>query len=208
MVTSHDIGRSNALRANYVQIWGSTPQSEGAGGNSLHAVQAFENFEIDRADIKRSGLRTYVTTFMHDQPGQKVTRAKAWKDIISDWTVNGHLKTNGTIIMTGVYEPICVGDNIQWNNTIFHIEQVIHDCQINPVSGLKAFRTIVKVSNGLSLDSDKSTTKYPSMKNVFRENLASDDPERIYPGFVDVQDIGDRIEGEEQQTRRQEGESD
>jgi hypothetical protein len=208
MVIEHDIGRSNALRVNYVQAWGEMAGGPGLDGQgttvpNINPVdyQSFQfrtgNLVIDKPDIKRSGLRTYVTTIPYDFPNKiAATFAPVWAHWLSDWVVNGHLKASGTITLTGVTEPICIGDNFEWNGIVFHIEQITHSAQISPV-GMLSFRTTLSMSNGLSVNTDE-TTRYPYMDNMYRETLQTQDQQRdqVYPGYTDVQDIRNRNSGE------------
>ena len=203
MVLEQDLGRSNALRVNYVQVWGEIAGGAGLDGGSTTPTtsvpipganstdyQTFQfnlgNRVVDKDDIKRSGLRPYVTSIPYDFPNKYAASfAPIWARFLGDWVVNGHLKTNGTVSLTGVSEPICIGDNFEWDGAVFHIEQVTHIGQINSM-GMVTFRTLVSLSNGLSVNSDE-ITRYPDMDNQYRETLAQQDQARdgIYPGYTD-----------------------
>jgi hypothetical protein len=138
-------------------------------------------------------MRPYVVTIPHDFPtGDAFSHSPIWTRKLSDWVINGHLKLNGTISVTGISEPICVGDNFEWNGIVFHIEQVTHMAQIGP-NGMVSFRTALSLTNGLDIRTD-SVTRYPYMDNEFRETLAAQDQARdqVYPGYTDVESIPDR----------------
>lgn len=189
-VLGHNIGRSNALRVNYVQIDGDMSISN-VSGQGAQVISASQSPQFDTNDIKRSGLRTLIKTSPFDFPvGDGASQAPTWSRRVADWSINGHLKLNGSVQMVGITEPICVGDNFEWDGVVYHIEKVSHSCMIQP-NGVKNFRTTVDLSNGITVGG-----RYPRMSGEFREDLAAGDKEGIFPGYTDVQEIGHRDKGE------------
>jgi hypothetical protein len=71
-------------------------------------------------------------------------------EIIADIMMGAHMTLTGTIEMVGIQAPICPGDNLEWDDVVFHIESVTHVCSINTNNGIKSFHTIVALSHGVS----------------------------------------------------------
>ena len=188
MVLDVDVGRSNSLRVNFVQVWGDLGGIEGEIPQKRLNEMTQGNVVIDSNDIRRSGLRPLIQTSPHDWLGAGTYYSPSWARKLSDWTINGHLKLNGTIALVGVTEPICVGDNFEWDGSVFHIEQVTHTAEIG-MSGTKTFRTTLALSNGVDARTGQ-LVKYSEMDTPYRENLAEKDNirERVYPGYTDVTD--------------------
>ena len=199
-VYEYDLGRTDAARVNFVQVWGTSNDLERANASQADQV-ARGNFYQDDNDIRRSGLRSHVDTSYFDWfPGnsKEGSNSPAWAHWNADWLVNGHLKTNGSINMMGVNEPIAIGDNLEWMGIVYHIEQVTHTCTIS-ADGIRSFRTSLSLSNGLDTRSELvDITVYPWMDKPNRENLATedDDNEKVLPGYTDVQASPDRSQGE------------
>jgi len=198
-VCDSDLGRTDAARINFVQIWGTSNAIERANASQADQVTRGNYFQ-DGNDIRRSGLRPRIATSYFDffAPASDGSNAPVWTQWCADWVVNGNLKTNGSVTMLGVDEPIAIGDNFEWLGVVYHIEQVTHTCQIS-ADGTRSFRTTVSLSNGLDARSDESTiTVYPWMDKPYRENITAEDDatERVLPGYTDVQDAQGRAGGE------------
>lgn len=160
-----NIGREDAARFNFVQVFGQINfAANPEAGISSQIAQG--NYVIDKADILKNGLRPYNVTSNFDSiSGVKQNSFKSvnWAKLMADCLVGGHLKMNGTIAIPGVAKPIAVGDNLQVQNMVFHIESVTHSCAIE-ANGEKVFSTTVEVSNGI-LDQYLTKERYIGMKN-------------------------------------------
>jgi hypothetical protein len=186
-----DLGKDEASRVNFVQVFG---RSIAASDQENQASQiGLGNFFFNPIDVKRHGLKPSVITTEFDFPGgtgENVKQSRAWAYLLFDMMYAGELRESGTLTFYGIQDPISVGDNIEFDNNIYHIESVNHILQIAP-DGKKLFRTSLTLSFGTSLDSDSTAPVYPQMENTFSDNERSDDysNERILPGNSDTQDI-------------------
>jgi hypothetical protein len=110
----------------------------------------------DLADVKRSGLRAHISQ-VSCAPSD-ITAASGgfgpslWMALVSDWRMGMHLDLTGTLNMHGITAPICIGDNIEFDGVVAHIETVLHTARI--VDGKRAFHTTVNFSHGLRSDHD------------------------------------------------------
>lgn len=203
-----DLGCDEAARMNFVQVF--TRTLPDTFQQDMAQQISMGNFVLDSGDIQRNGLRPYVVTANFDFPTdkQKKLRAKEWSQILSDWVIDGHLKESGTITSVGIQQPISVGDNLELDGIVYHIESVKHTMNIGG-NGLKKFRTIFSLSYGMDLRSNKKRPVYAEMDHTDQHTKNIEDwdevtGERLYPGISDTQDIIGRVDGEEYEETRQE----
>lgn len=196
LITDLDIGRDEAARINFVQAY--TRSSFGKDGVSVSFETAEGNFQYDQDDVSRSGLRPYI---MYSNFGE-VSGANAsvnfkgpvWAKLLGDSLIGGHLKMNGTITCIGLVDPVAVGDNLELDDTVYHIEQVSHTCSILGSSGVKTFRTVISLSSGVSISSSENGTRYAEMDytngNAFRKHDYKFN--KLIPGISEAQKISSR----------------
>lgn len=143
LVNHVDIGRSDALRFNFIHVYGNSSQP------GFDQTQIIYNPPIrDDLDISRSGLRPYMQTapvwvgdvINHD--------ARKWMAVHSDFLMGQHMTLTGTLNSLGIQAPICIGDNVNWDGDVYHIESLSHSCSINE-SGQKIFNTVLALSHGM-----------------------------------------------------------
>lgn len=187
IVYSIDLGKDEVSRINFVQLYG---RSVAINDNVNQALQA-TNIFYDQEDIKRHGMKPAIITSNFDFPiedGNKL-QAKEWSYLLFDMLNQGHLREAGSIVTAGLVEPIAVGDNLEFDDAIYHIEAVSHTMAINPQNGQKQFRTNLTLSFGTALDSNRTTPVYPQMEHTdsFEERKRDYEEERILPGFSDTQ---------------------
>lgn len=188
LIQSKDIGRDEAARVNFVQIFGKS--FFGPDGLVASAETAQRNYLYDSDDVLRSGLRPFVSsgTFDNITDNNKQYHAPEWARIIGDSLIGGHLKMNGTINCMGIQDPIAVGDNLEDNGVVYHIEQISHVCTISP-DGRNMFRTSISISSGISVESDASGVAYAEMDfgnaYAYRDDDAANDG--ILPGISESQ---------------------
>ncbi len=206
-IFSSDIGREDAARINFVQIFGQSARVDNTTA-TINLQNAQGNYQFDGDDIKRNGLRPLVKTSNHDlvvesREGDTKKlgfKAPLWATLIADWVFAGHLKLNGTLVSYGVVEPIAVGDNLEFDDIVYHIEQVDHLGVID-VEGKKQFRTTFSLSNGVHKNNTKNNIIYGEMDHTDSlSDLERDDRnDRLLPGVTDVQDLPgrSRVKGEE-----------
>jgi hypothetical protein len=208
LITSLNIGRSDSGRINFVQVF-SRSLSIDENFNQAAQIDA-ENFYEDKDDIIRHGRKPYIVNCNYDYPGSdSELRAREWALLVADWVLNGHLKMNGRIQTIGIEEPICIGDNLELDDIVYHIESIGHNMSIAP-NGAKMFRTNLSLSMGISEKSTKSIPVYAEMDHTDtkkrREEDFAKERGKMLPGFSDTQDLPDsksRKRGEEVQETEQ-----
>lgn len=196
-----DLGKDDIGRINFVQLYG---RSLSVVADVNQAYQAFNIF-FDQEDIKRHGMRPAVITSNFDYPQSTSLsdlQAKSWSWLLFDMLNGMHLRESGTISCYGIEEPIAVGDNIEFDNAVYHIEGISHKMSMDVASGIKSFRTQLTVSFGTGLDSNRNIPAYPQMEKTDSLTERLRDKEGIYPGFSDTQHLpraegNSRILGEE-----------
>ena len=190
LILEQDIGRDEAARVNFVQFFGRS--TLGVEGADIAQEIAQTNFVYDVEDVKRSGLRPYVVSTQFDDPTTEVKlyRSPTWAQILGDCLVNGHLKFNGNIQTAGLVDPIAVGDNLELDGIVYHIEQISHNASIDPVSGRRIFRTNIALSSGVAKSSSVNGERYPEMTYTNAQDLRQKDFDNnaILPGVSESQD--------------------
>lgn len=186
-VLNYSIGRDDTARINFVQVFGRNQTNN--PDSSLAFQIAKGNAVASEDDIIKSGLRPFITTSPFDwseATSKEYTMAPYWAKLASNWLIGGHLKLSGSMTCAGIQKPICVGDNVQFRDTIFHIEQITHQSSITPAG--KTFRTNLLLSNGLTTEDRSDRKPYAEMEHVDadkrRSNTGND-----YPGVSDSQDL-------------------
>lgn len=191
-VTSMQIGKDDAARFNFVQIFGRNQTNNPNASISMQTKAG--NYVIEKEDIRRSGLRPFVVTIPFDYfevDSKTVSHTPYWATLIADWLIGGHLKMSGTIQSFGIEKPISVGDNLQIGENVFHIENISHRAAIDS-AGVKIFRTTISVSNGVMDDNTSSSVPYLNMEFVSADEARKHSYEKegeILPGVSDSQDL-------------------
>lgn len=168
LIFSSDIGLDESARVNFVQFYASPP-SDAAKKDSYMSVQtAAGNYVYDVNDVVRSGLRPYIisTSFEDLTVDLNERVGKKWAQVIGDCIIGGHLKLNGTLETVGIVDPIAVGDNLEFDGVVFHIEEVNHIASSNIDTGKKMFRTVLKLSNGISVVDNGKDLSYAEMTHT------------------------------------------
>lgn len=206
MITDINLGREEAARINYVQVYTRTVSANDQKNRALQTGRG--NYVVDVDDIERHGLKPYIVTAQFDFPeGDKKNqpnKGKEWAELVGDFLIGGHLREGGTIQCVGIEEPISVGDKLQLGNTVYEIEGVTHVMSVSP-NGKKLFRTNLQVSFGMDVRSNKDRPVYPEMDHTDSFTYKKEDHghEQILPGLSDAQDIAGRSNGVEVQETRQ-----
>lgn len=193
LALSFDLGKDEVARINFVQYYGKSVN--GPGGYDI-STETINNYLYDIDDVKRNGLRPHVITSEFDRTPTGTTqgsfRAPGWAKIVGDALIGGHLKMSGTVNFVGLPEPISVGDNLQFDQVVYHIEQIMHVAMVTP-DGKKTFRTTVTVSNGMDIQNGQNVV-YSEMKYGGAYAKRADDfkQTQILPGVSESQDIESR----------------
>jgi hypothetical protein len=202
-----DIGRTDSARINFVQVF---TRSIAADQNLNAAAQIVApNFVQDKEDIKRHGRKPYIVNCNYDYPlgttNKKIKqKAREWSKLVADWVMNAHLKFNGSMTTVGIVKPICIGDNLEFDEVVYQIEGVNHVMQLNE-QGVMSFRTSLSLSMGISERTTEKVPVYAEMDHTdsYKRRLDDYDYEKVLPGFSDTQDLPDRVKGEEVTETRQ-----
>lgn len=156
MITKYRIGRSDALRCNFVQMMGEAPAE---AQPDVFTFQAVRNPAIrDDQDIRRSGLRPDIQQVACGITDQQVG-PEEWNKVRADILMGQHLTLGGSLNMFGVEAPICEGDNFEFKNTVLHIESVTHTAAI--IDSKKQFMTTLQLSSGIRSDSQGTPAAPP-----------------------------------------------
>ena len=160
IVTGYEISRAEALRNNCVMVQMDV-RLEGAVGKPGQAqfnadVLAIKNgnWDYDANDVRRHGLRMIPAKIDQDylNIGEGIsTVIPNYTQYLTDIWTNMHLRFTGTIQTVGIQEPICIGENLQFNDYVFHIEGVDHAYQVAD-TGLTIFRTTLTLTHGINSD--------------------------------------------------------
>lgn len=182
MVKSISLGRSDALRTNFIHVYGQNAQySAGSPNMSQQLVQ--NPPPRNDLDIQLNGLRSFMSTVASDFIDQVGKTPSSWMDLISDYMIGAHLTLNGTIETCGIHMPICEGDNLEWDGMVFHIESISHRCGITP-DGMKSFSTVLNITNGLRISDFDSENGDTDLQNTFYPGLKVGDAEHYDPGIT------------------------
>lgn len=162
LLSSVDIGRSDATRINFVHVYGQTAYST---NNISITEQLVNNPPVrDDLDIQRSGLRSYMTTVACDAVNEVGKVPRVWMEFVADIMMGSQFTMNGTMNCVGIHSPIAEGDNVEFDHVVYHIESVTHNCSISD-DGMRVFTTHLGLTNGLRSDesgfgtfNDTSTT--------------------------------------------------
>lgn len=189
--------KNDAFRFNFAQVF--TKGLPTSLSNNADLQIAMRNFEFDQGDIERNGLRPLVTeSNFNFLETKNDLLARTWTLLVSDWVIDGHLKESGVMVFHGLEEPVSVGDNIEFDNVVYHIESISHSMTIFQ-DGKKDFTTTMQVSYGMDLRSSKTGPVYANMEHTDAQTNNTEDweNERILPGISDTQNILGRESGEE-----------
>jgi hypothetical protein len=198
LIYNLNISKTDSLRFNFVHI---ITQPTTLGG--AESIQAYANSippQFDEKDMRRNGIRPYTSYNNFDWvTNNSVGNAAYWNKLCFDWVYGGHLKTNGTLSCVGIEDDICIGDNLELEDTVYHIESINHIASIN-AEGYKSFKTNITLTNGVDKRTGAQGPVYPEMDfSTTYEDRTHNYEEQygIMPGYSDSQDILNRSNAEE-----------
>jgi hypothetical protein len=205
LIVSLSLGRDEVARINFVHIIGKTRYVDIKDQVAQQASSKL--FQEDSDDIQRNGLRPFISACDFDFPTDesKLSKSGIWNKLMFDWLNNGHLKENGTLVCAGLQENIAIGDNVQIEDTVLHIESVNHVMQID-ANGNKTFRTTLQLSygvdtgaNGIYPEMYSENAKDYRIKDFNHTDKSKNNKKDggLLPGYSDSQDIGGRTNAED-----------
>ena len=183
LINSFDIGKSDSTHLNFIHVY---PLASAQGGVPLTINVATHPPTRDEEDIKRSGLRPHMQTIACSL-GDTLDEVEKWIQISSDFLIGQQYTLNGTFSVVGISAPICPGDNFEFDDVVYHIEEVTHNCAIN--QGIKQFSTTLTVVHGMRSEVDTNPeviTIDPEVNGSIRLN-----PEfYMYAGTLPYDNLG------------------
>lgn len=176
LLLDYNLGLSDAARFNFVQayarVYDNVNQQQAINNQIL-----LENYDIDRLDICRSGVRSLISYSTASIKSNEITNINKWAKLIADFNINQHLKVSGSMTCAGIVEPICIGDNIELDGKLLHIEGLVHSYVVSP-TGEKSFRTSIELSSGVLTNGNYVYSEPIQRDDIKSENL---------PGYSDTE---------------------
>lgn len=160
-VMNEELTKSESQRKNFVFTFGQDPTASVQTGN-LSDIMGRIPPVINKTDIRRNGLSLFykqmpVRQVITDSGDVKNPSGAYWSLMLADMYMDGQQKLTGSILVKGIQAPICVGDNLEYDGNVFHIERVVHTGMIDSATnGMRSFNTLIQVSNGLSIAQDST----------------------------------------------------
>jgi hypothetical protein len=155
LVMSEDLGRSEALRINFVHVYGDSVGED-------YTAQLIRNPPVrDDLDLARNGLQPHMAT-ISCAPTDTINGPQKWMEVLSDIVMGGHMTLTGVVELKGIQAPICPGDNLELNGVVLHIESVDHSCWID-IMGKKHWSTVLNLSHGINAEPRAATTEDVTM---------------------------------------------
>ena len=148
LVQSGRLGRSDATRTNFIHIG---LMEDTQRGVTITRQLATNKPIFDSLDIQRSGIYPYITTVCAAPRDQAGEAPRYWGELVADRMMGSQLTINGTLNLKGIQAPICIGDNVEFDNLVMHIESVTHTFRQSP-NGIKTFTTSLTLTNGIQYD--------------------------------------------------------
>lgn len=174
LVWSVHLGRSNAVRFNFIHVTGEALLLR---KNTYVTDGWIRNPPvIDQADVNRSGLRAHNSTVNCNVEDQVLGSSK-WTKLVADFFMGMHLAYSGTIVCEGIDAPICEGDNLEFDGIVYHIESITHSGS-QDARGNKTFITQLQLSHGVRSDNFNPVRPEPVEG---RQSLSDDF--KIFPGL-------------------------
>lgn len=173
LVANMDIGKTDAGRFNFIQVYGVAPSTSA----QIETFQDVRSPAIrDDQDIKRNGIKPYIKKTECSIQDTYFGPSK-WKKLVSDFVIGQQFCFNGIISLVGIQAPICVGDNLEFDGTVFHIESISHQCQVMQ-GGEKAFTTNLAISYGIRSESAEVNAELFTFENEIRPATENSQPIR------------------------------
>jgi hypothetical protein len=169
LIKGGNIGFSDAMRINYLEVFGQPVQGD---QNTDPSVQRLRNPPlIDDLDIARSGLHHWTMT-VNCAPTDAMLGVPHFTHLCADFIMGQHLTLTGSVQSKGIYAPIAEGDNIEIDNIVFHIEQITDAFVFS--GGRNHFYTELSLSNGMLSESHpkydqeaaKTVPQYPLVQDL------------------------------------------
>lgn len=150
LVRAYNVGRSDTMRLNFLY----TDADSGVANPNRTGTFVRNQPFSDELDIARNGFRPYFASVNCSPKDVANHDPTTWMYILSDILFGQHLTLTGSIELYGIQAPIVPGDNIEFDDAIFHIESVGHSFSISG-SGNKTFSTSLTLTHGVRAEQMK-----------------------------------------------------
>ena len=164
MVTQYEVGRSDATRFNYIHVYGTSPIQQVAFALTAQTVRCPPI--RDDLDIRRHGLRQFTGEVNCSLSDIGKEGPKKWMALAGDFWMGHYLTYSGTINCYGIPAPIAEGDNVELGGIIYHVETIVHQCNIDG-RGNKSFVTSLNVVWGMRADAQVAMTDYEQVRRGY-----------------------------------------
>jgi len=154
ILMSYSVGSTNTLRHNLIDIIGISTANDTVY-NDPTLQFTINGPKWNSVDIARNGVRVYSSK-VNASISEIAQTSPKWTSLNGDILMNQELHLSGTFTMHGIQSPICIGDNLQYRDCIYHIESIEHTCQ-QDYYGNRNFYTTISVTNGLAEDTTYAT---------------------------------------------------
>ena len=192
MVKSYDVGRSDSLRTNFIHVYGDPGPTRIEAGDFTYQIVNNPPARND-LDIGRAGLRPNMGT-INCAPSDRLTGGPSkWIALLADFQMGQSMTVTGFLETTGIQAPICIGDNLEWDDVVYHIESINHSCGIS-ADGRKIFNTSFGLTYGVAAEpTDNRMGLYASMvpedQSQFNPGLTCDDTTESVPVDKDLSQV-------------------
>jgi hypothetical protein len=165
LVLNEELVKSESQRKNFVYVFGQDPTMTNQTGNNSDLMGRIPPV-VNKLDIRRNGLSLFykqmpVRQVLSDAGNVDNPAGTYWPVLMADMLMDSQQKLTGTIVLKGIQAPIAVGDNLQYEGNLYHIERVVHSGMIDFSSdGTKSFTTTLQISNGVSLQQNSNLLNY------------------------------------------------
>jgi hypothetical protein len=172
LIRGLSVGRSDALRRNYVHLQIST--GDGRFDNPTSQITRVPPIR-NEIDIQRHGFRPYITTVPAGPMEVTEESSRGWQAVMADILCDQDLTLTGQIECVGIIHPINPGDALEVDETMFHIEGVSHSFS-QSANGQTSFRTSMSLTQGTAGNiTDDPLTLFKAIDG--RDDISESDPD-------------------------------
>ncbi len=185
LVSNMDVGKSDAGHFNFVQVYGVAPSTSA----QIETFQDVRSPAIrDDQDIKRNGIKPYIKKTQCSVQ-DTYFGPNRWKKLSCDFVMGQQFCFNGVMSLVGIQAPICVGDNLEFDGTVFHIESISHQCQVMQ-GGEKGFTTNLALSYGIRSETAGISSDVFTFENEIRPAIGDSPAVKVQLQSLDSEKQG------------------
>jgi hypothetical protein len=190
-ILAYDVGSSDSTKVNYIRT-GGVLQNEKTSASP--GIVFNQNGPIwDKLDQTRNGLHSVMST-VNCTPAEGLNGPLVWNKLLMDSLSGLCLTYSGTLTSIGISQPIAIGDNLELNDIIYHIESVSHNCSRAP-NGQTSFTTNMSLTHGMVREDlvEKSLENLPNLQIDPETRLVLLQRTNQYPvsTFIDIKELDD-----------------